>query len=87
MRSLLPGRSTSIELTPAAFSALGQRFFEFQIFVQQLRVVLLREPARAPSLRHAQAESVRMYFLTHGYSFSVSAACSLTFTTMCDVRR
>ena len=64
-RSLLPGRSTSIELTPADFSRAAQRFLQLQVFLQQLGVALLGEPARAPRLVEAQPESVRMNFLSH----------------------
>ena len=35
------------------------------IFQQQLGVIALHEPARLPRLGVAEAESVRMYFLTH----------------------
>src|ERR1035441_6052457 len=70
-RSLLPGRSTSIELTPALFDRahtgalqpFGQRRLQLQVFLQQLGIALLGEPARPPRLIEAQAESVRMNFL------------------------
>src|ERR1035437_9668519 len=74
-RSLLPGRSTSIELTPALFhfapahavplQPLGQRRLQLQIFPQQRGIGLLGEPARPPGLIEAQPESVRMNFLSH----------------------
>jgi hypothetical protein len=83
MRSLLPGRSTSIELTPADFSR-AQVLLQFQILLQQLRVVLLGEPARAPGLREAQPESVGMYFLSHAFLSFFAVA---TLTTMCAIRR
>ncbi len=44
---------------------LAQAFLQLQIFLQQLGVALLGEPARAPRLVEAQPESVRMNFLTH----------------------
>src|SRR6202011_1195730 len=42
-----------------------QRLLQFQVLAQQLRIVLLGEPARAPSLSYAKPESVRMYLLSH----------------------
>src|SRR5580658_372877 len=44
---------------------LAQRLAQFHIFLQQLRVVLLGEPAGTPRLVKAQPETVRMYFLSH----------------------
>src|SRR3954471_16210379 len=41
-----------------------------QILVQQLRVVLVGEPARTPRLVEPEPESDRMNFLAHGYSFA-----------------
>src|SRR6185369_11439246 len=41
-----------------------------QVLVQQLRVVLVRVPARPPRLVEAEAESVRMNFLTHSRSLT-----------------
>ena len=53
MRSLLPGRSTSTELIPAAFKRVEQRFLKLQILVQKLRIFLLGKPARTPGLGYA----------------------------------
>src|SRR5262249_29770243 len=47
------------------------------VFVQQLRVVLVREPPRPPGLVEPEPEAVRMNFLTHSvlspYAFSFVA--------------
>ena len=88
MRSLLPGRSTSIELTPAAFKRSRSEFLQLQIFAQELGVILLGEPPRPPGLGEPQPESVRMYFLPHYPPISFIAASSFlspTFTTMCAI--
>src|SRR5688572_19000785 len=45
--------------------ALLQILTERQVLVQQLRVVLPREPARAPGLVEAEPESVRVNLLAH----------------------
>jgi hypothetical protein len=60
MRSLLPGRSISTELTPADFSLSFSSFFSLYVFEQQLVVVPLDKPARLPRLGVAEAESVWM---------------------------
>src|SRR5207247_9139785 len=41
-----------------------------QILVQQLRVIAVRVPPRAPRLVEAETESKRVNFLTHSYSFA-----------------
>jgi hypothetical protein len=64
-RNLLPGRSTSMELTPADFSRSRNAAFSSRSSCKQLGVALLGEPARAPGLIEAQPESVRMNFLSH----------------------
>ncbi len=40
-------------------------FSQREVFVQQLRVFAIREPARAPGLVEAEAESKRVNLLTH----------------------
>ena len=65
-RSLLPGpvhfdRAHAGGLQPFASAPS----FSSEIFLQQLGVALLGEPARAPRLVEAQPESVRMNFLSH----------------------
>ena len=47
--------------------ALLQVLAQRQVLVQQLRVVAVREPARAPGLVEAEPESVRVNLLTHEY--------------------
>src|SRR5580765_4359788 len=49
---------------------LLQRRAQREILVQQLRVIAVRVPARAPRLVEAEAESKRVNFLTHSYSFA-----------------
>src|SRR3954469_16633358 len=44
-----------------------------QILVQQLRVILVREPARPPRLVEPEPESDRVNFLAHDYSFAFIA--------------
>ena len=66
-RSLLPGRSTSTELTPAGFSFSGSSALQLDVFDQQLVIVALDEPARLPRLVHTEAESIRMDFLSHSF--------------------
>ena len=68
-RSLLPGRSISTEETPAAFQLFLQLALQVHILDQQLVVIALDEPARAPGLVHAQTKSIRMNFLTHRFLF------------------
>src|SRR4029077_13486971 len=53
---------------------------QLQVLVEQLGVLLRRKPARAPRLVEADAESVRMDFLTHGYLRPVAAARAGAFT-------
>src|SRR4051812_29479662 len=48
-----------------------QRVAQLDVFVQQLRVVLVGVPARAPGLVEAEPESCRVDFLTH-YAFASS---------------
>src|SRR5262245_6664899 len=48
--------------------ALLQRLAERQVFVQQLGVVLVRVPARAPGLVETQPKSKRVNLLAHSYS-------------------
>ena len=55
---------------------LAQAFLEFEIFLQEPRVSLLREPARAPRLVEAEPETVRMNFLTHYFSLHISVLWS-----------
>ena len=62
---------------------VAQRFLQLQIFLQQLGVVLLGEPARAPGLVDAQPKSVRMNFLSH-YLLRPSPSALMT---MCAMRR
>src|SRR5262249_28106587 len=50
---------------PRRFQALAQNLFQLQIFMQQVGVALLGEPAGPPALVVAQSKSVRMNFLTH----------------------
>src|SRR5262245_7935139 len=52
---------------------LLQRRAQREILVQQLRVIAVRVPARAPRLVEAEAESKRVNFLTHSYSFAFVA--------------
>ena len=68
--SLLAARSISIFETPACANRFFRSVAQLQILVQQLRVVLVGVPARAPGLVEAEPESVRMNFLTHYYSVS-----------------
>ena len=63
--SLLAARSISIFETPACAKRVFERVAQLQVLVQQLRVVLVGEPARAPRLVEPEPESVRMNFLTH----------------------
>src|SRR5436309_3530514 len=51
--------------------ALLQGLAQRQILVQQLRVIAIRIPSRAPRLVEAEAESKRMNLLAHSYSFVV----------------
>src|SRR2546427_357530 len=44
---------------------LGQRLLQLQVFLQELGVTLLGEPARPPGLVESQPKSVRMNFLSH----------------------
>ncbi len=64
-----------------ALQPLGQRRLQLQVFLQELCIALLSEPARPPRLVEAQPESVRMNFLSHYASFSV------TLMTICAKRR
>ena len=63
--SLLAARSISIFETPACAKRVFSVSRSFEILVQQLRVVLVGEPARAPGLVEAEPEAVRMNFLSH----------------------
>ena len=63
--SLLAARSISIFETPGVREPLLERVAQLQVLVQQLRVVLVGIPARAPRLVEAEPEPVRMNFLTH----------------------
>jgi hypothetical protein len=57
---------------------LPQRLAQLHIFLQQLRVVLLGEPAGTPRLVKAQPETVRMNLLSHLVTLSPHARPSRT---------
>src|SRR6266545_2618736 len=59
---------------PGVREALLQVLPQGEVLVEQLRVVLVREPARAPGLVEAEAESVRMNLLAHVFSYAFAAA-------------
>ncbi len=63
--SLFAARAISTFETPACAKRRFQVVPQPQILVQQLRVVLVREPARAPGLVESQPEPVRVNFLAH----------------------
>ncbi len=54
------------------FQTIAQVFLQLQIFLQQLRVTLLGEPARPPGLIEAQPEAIWMYFLSHFLNLCLS---------------
>ena len=62
----LVGRPLDVDARDAGVGEpLLQLSPQLDVFVQQLRVVAVRVPPRAPRLVEAEAESVRMDFLTH----------------------
>src|SRR3954453_3425050 len=64
-------RALDLDLRDARVrEALLQAVAQLEIFVQQLRVVLVGEPARAPGLVEPEPKPVRMNFLTHYKSVS-----------------
>src|SRR4030095_12206277 len=66
----LVGRALDLDLADAGVrEALLQAVAQLEILVQQLRVVLVGEPARPPGLVEAEPKAVRMDFLTH-YAFA-----------------
>ena len=72
--SLLAARSMSMRATPACANRFFSSRAQLQVLVQQLRVVLVGEPARPPGLVEPEPESVRMNFLTHTYSSAFAVA-------------
>src|SRR4029450_13065601 len=50
-----------------------------QVLVQEIRVVLVREPARLPGLVEPDAEPVRVNFLTHSYSLAFAVLAVAVF--------
>src|SRR6185295_19723864 len=63
-----------LELADAGVrEALLERPLQRDVLVQQLRVVLVGVPQRLPRLVEAEAESERVNFLTHVYSFAFFA--------------
>ena len=66
MVACLVGGALNLDLGDAGvLELLLQLSAQLDVFVQQLRVVLVREPARKPGLVETQPESEGMYFLTH----------------------
>ena len=63
--SLLAARSVSIRETPACENRFLRFCLRREVLVQQLRVVAVRVPARAPGLVEAEPEPVRVNFLAH----------------------
>ena len=62
----LVGGALDLDLRdPGVREARLQRVAQLEIFMQQLRVVLVGEPPRAPGLVEAEPEAVRMNFLSH----------------------
>src|SRR5260221_6027821 len=67
-------RALGLDLRDAGVrEALLQRGAQLEVLVQQLRVIAVREPPRAPRLVEPEAESERVNFLTHSYSFACVA--------------
>src|SRR5262245_54996825 len=66
----LVGGALDLDLRDARVrEALLEAVAQLEILVQQLRVVLVGEPARAPGLVEPEPKAVRMDFLTH-YAFA-----------------
>src|SRR5262249_54782465 len=62
----LVGGALDLDLRDAGVrEALLQAVAQLEVLVQQLRVVLVGEPPRAPGLVEPEPEAVRMNFLTH----------------------
>src|SRR5690348_6187587 len=55
---------------------LDQEVAQFQVFVQQVGIVLAREPARIPGAVDAEPQTDRVYLLAH-YAFSLLPALAL----------
>src|SRR5580765_3779349 len=67
----LVGRALGFDLRDAGVrEALLEVRAQRQLLVQQLGVVAVRVPPRAPRLVESEAESKRMNLLAHGYSFA-----------------
>src|SRR5690606_13732957 len=60
--------------------AIGQVLLEAQILVQELGVILVREPARIPGAVDPDAQPDRIDFLTHYFASSAASARSRTTT-------
>src|ERR1700732_1909753 len=56
-----------------ALEALLQLATQLHVFVQQVGIVTIGVPARLPGLVVAEAESIRMCFLSHSYPLSTAA--------------
>src|SRR6185503_14388749 len=71
----LVGGALGLDLRHAGVrEALLERLAQRQILVQELGVIAIRVPARAPGLVEAEAESKRMNLLTHSRSLMPSPA-------------
>ena len=70
-------RALGLDLRDAGVrEALLQALAQREILVQQLRVLAVRVPARAPRLVEAEAESERVNLLAHSYSFALRPVTS-----------
>ena len=66
----LVGGSLHLDVGDAGVGELlTNRGLQLQILVKPLRVVLVLVPLGLPRLHDAETETIRMYFLTHGFSF------------------
>src|SRR4029079_669383 len=54
---------------------VAQLFLELHVLNQELVIVALTEPARAPWLVYSEAESIRVDFLSHTIFLKLRATC------------
>src|SRR5207249_336025 len=82
------GRALDVDLRDARVIELVlDEAPDLHVLVQQIRVGLRREPARAPAARHAESEADRMCFLAHRLLFLLRLPAALRRRLVSTARR